>query len=213
MNKFFGVKMKKIDRNLNKLLEFIKNNFLIKGYAPNIREMCNHLSVSSTSTVIYYLKKLEEKGLIRRDYNKNRAIEYLGNEAQIIKNQYSMIKLPFVGRIAGGTPLLAEENLIDLYSVSQNMFGTNQDLFMLEVVGDSMIDIGINDGDTIVAKMQNHAENGEVIVAKTHLGTTVKKFYKENNCIRLQPQNSSHLPMFLNNVEILGKVIASIKRF
>lgn len=205
--------MKKIDKNLDKLLEFIKSNFLIKGYAPNIREMCDHLGVSSTSTIIYYLKKLEEKKLIRRDYNKNRAIEYLGNEAQMIKNQYSMVKLPFLGRIAGGTPLMAEENLIDIYSVSQNLFGTNQELFMLEVVGDSMIDIGINDGDTIIAKVQNQAENGEIIVARTHLGTTVKKFYKENNCVRLQPQNSSHLPMFLDNVEILGKVIALIKRF
>ena len=205
--------MKKIDKNLDKLLEFIKSNFLIKGYAPNIREMCDHLGVSSTSTIIYYLKKLEEKKLIRRDYNKNRAIEYLGNEAQMIKNQYSMVKLPFLGRIAGGTPLMAEENLIDIYSVSQNLFGTNQELFMLEVVGDSMIDIGINDGDTIIAKVQSYAENGEIIVARTHLGTTVKKFYKENNCVRLQPQNSSHLPMFLDNVEILGKVIALIKRF
>jgi repressor LexA len=84
---------------------------------------------------------------------------------------------------------------------------------MLEVVGDSMTDVGINNGDTIVAKVQNQAENGEIVVARTHLGTTVKKFYKENNCIRLQPQNSSHLPMFLDNVEILGKVIALIKRF
>ncbi|MDD3397859.1 MAG: transcriptional repressor LexA [Clostridia bacterium] len=205
--------MKKIEANLNKLLEYIKNNFLSKGYAPNVREMCNYLGVTSTSTVVYYLKKLEEKGLIKRDYNKNRAIEYLGNEAQMIRNQYSMVKLPFVGRIAGGAPLLAEENLIDLYSVSQNLFGTNQDLFMLEVVGDSMTDVGINNGDTIVAKVQNQAENGEIVVARTHLGTTVKKFYKENNCIRLQPQNSSHLPMFLDNVEILGKVIALIKRF
>jgi repressor LexA len=205
--------MKKIESNLIKILDFIKNNFLTKGYAPNIREMCAHIGVTSTSTVIYYLKKLEERGLIKRDYNKNRAIEYLGNDAQMVKNQYNMVNLPLVGKIAGGTPILAEENLIEIYSVSQNLFGTNQDIFMLEVVGDSMVDIGINDGDTVVAKVQNHAENGEIVVAKTHLGTTVKKFYKENNCYRLQPQNASHLPMYLDNVEILGKVIASIKRY
>ncbi|MDD2445247.1 MAG: transcriptional repressor LexA [Clostridia bacterium] len=205
--------MKKIEANLIKILDFIKNNFLSKGYAPNIREMCAHIGVTSTSTVIYYLKKLEERGLIKRDYNKNRAIEYLGNDAQMVKNQYSMVNLPLVGKIAGGTPILAEENLVEIYSVSQNLFGTNQEIFMLEVVGDSMADIGINDGDTVVAKVQNHAENGEIVVAKTHLGSTVKKFYKENNGYRLQPQNASHLPMYLDDVEVLGKVIASIKRY
>ncbi|MDD2227253.1 MAG: transcriptional repressor LexA [Clostridia bacterium] len=205
--------MKKIDEKLNKLIEFIRDNFLNKGYAPNVREMCKHLGVKSTSTIVYYLKKLEERGLIKRDFNKNRAIEYLGHDAQMVKNQFNMVKLPLLGRVAGGEPLLAEENLIDIFSVSQNFFGTNQDLFMLEVVGDSMIEIGIDHGDTIVAKIQNYAENGEIVVARTHLGTTVKKFYKENNCFRLQPQNISHLPMYFDEVEILGKVIAFIKRF
>lgn len=205
--------MKKSETNLMKLLAYIKNYFLTKGYSPNVREMGQYLDVSSTSTVVYYLKKLEERGFIKREANKNRAIEYIGEGSQELKNQYTMVNLPHIGKIAGGTPLLAEENLLDIYSVSQNLFGTNQDIFMLTVVGDSMIDIGIDDGDTIVAKVQSTAENGDIIVAKIHTGTTVKKFYKEANCYRLQPQNPSHMPIFTNDVEILGKVIAVIKRF
>lgn len=205
--------MKKSETNLTKLLAFIKDYFLSKGYAPNVREMGQNLGVSSTSTVVYYLKKLEQRGFIKRDANKNRAIEYMGDGSQELKNQYTMVKLPHIGKIAGGTPLLAEENLTEIYSVSQNLFGTNQDIFMLTVVGDSMFDIGIDDGDTIVAKIQNTAENGDIVVAKTHNGTTVKKFFKEANCFRLQPQNTSHLPIYVNEVEILGKVIAVIKRF
>lgn len=206
-------KIKKSDINLKKLLNFIKDYFLAKGYAPNIREMGATLGFSSTSTVVYYLKKLEEKGLIKRDVNKNRAIEYLGDGCQYIKNQYNIVKLPLLGEIAGGIPLLSEENTNDVFAVSQNLFGTTQDIFCLTVKGESMIDVGIGNGDIIVAKIQNTAENGEIVVARTQYGTTIKKFYKENNCFRLQPQNMSFLPIIVDEVEILGKVIAVIKKF
>lgn len=205
--------MKKCSANQEKLLEYIKECYLSRGYAPNIREMCSHLGVNSTCTVVYYLKKLEEKGLIKRENNKNRAITYLGEGRQEIENSYKMVKLPYLGNVAGGIPLLAEENLIDTFSISQNFFGTNQEIFMLKVVGESMIDIGINDGDFVVAKVQNTAENGEIVVARTENGTTVKKYYKESEIIRLQPANPSFLPILVRNVEILGKVIACIKLF
>ena len=205
--------MKKSEENLTKLLKYIKEYFLTKGYAPNIREMCTFLDVKSTCTVSYYLNKLEDRGFIKRTANKNRAIMYLGEDYQMIQNSFNMIKLPHLGNIAGGSPLLAEENLIETFNVSQNLFGTNQDVFMLTVVGDSMKDIGIDHGDYVIAKIQNDAENGEIVVARTERGTTVKQFYREATCIRLQPQNTSHMPMYVNSVEILGKVIACIKRF
>lgn len=206
-------KIRKSEANVDALLAYIKDYFLQKGYAPNVREMGEALSFSSTSTVVYYLKKLEDRGLIKRDKNKNRAIEYLGEGSQEIRNQFNMVRLPLLGNIAGGAPLLAEENTIETFSVSQNLFGTTQDLFSLKVIGDSMIEVGIDNGDTIVVKIQNTAENGEIVVARTNQGTTVKKFYKEANCFRLQPQNMSHLPIIVNEVEILGKVIAVIKKF
>lgn len=205
--------VKKSDINVEKISNYIKEYFLEHGYAPNIREIGQAIGFSSTNTVIYYLKKLEKKGIIRRTLNKNRAIEYIGEGNQEIKNHLNLVRLPLLGNTAGGKPLLAEENVEEIFSVSPNLFGANDNLFCLKVIGNSMIDVGIDDGDTIVVRSQNNANNGDIVVARTEQGTTVKKIYKEENFIRLQPQNISHLPIFVKEVEVIGKVIAVIKRF
>ena len=202
-----------MERKLELLYDFIKRNIKEKGFAPNIREMRNAIFVNSTSTVSYYLNKLEKMGLIKRAKNKNRAIFLTGMGDLARKSAVNSIEIPHLGIIAGGEPILAEENAEEVFSVSQNLFGTSEDCFMLKVVGDSMIEAGIDDGDTIVVKVQNHAENGDIVVANTRQGTTVKKFYKEAMCYRLQPCNSSMIPFFERDVEILGKVIACIKRY
>lgn len=131
----------------------------------------------------------------------------------MLKNSMEMTRLPLLGKIAGGQPILAEENLIETYAISKNFFGTEQDLFLLKVVGDSMKEGGIANGDTIIVKVQNTAEDGDIVVARVDSGTTVKKFYREKNGYRLQPQNQLYFPIYTHKVEILGKVIGVIKRF
>ncbi len=204
--------MKKSEVNLAKLLTYLKNYQCQHGYTPSYREMQNYLGLKSVNTVDYYINKLIERDLIRKNPLKKRAIEIV-DETKMLKNSMEMVRLPLLGKIAGGQPIMAEENLIETYSISKNFFGTEQDLFLLKVVGDSMKDAGISSGDTIIAKVQNTAEDGDIVVARLDSGTTVKKFYREKNGYRLQPQNPLHFPIFAREVEILGKVIGVIKRF
>ncbi len=204
--------MKKSEVNLAKLLTYLKNYQCQHGYTPTYREMQSALNLKSVNTVDYYINKLIERNLIRKNPLKKRAIEII-DETKMLKNSMEMVRLPLLGKIAGGQPILAEENLIETYSISKNFFGTDQDLFLLKVVGDSMKDAGISNGDTIIAKVQNTADDGDIVVARVESGTTVKKFYREKNGYRLQPQNSLHFPIYVREVEILGKVIGVIKRF
>ena len=204
--------MKKSEINLAKLLTYLKNYQCQHGYTPSYREMEEYLGIKSVNTVDYYLNKLIERGLIRKNPSKKRAIEIV-DETKMLKNSMEMVRLPLLGKIAGGQPIMAEENLIETYSISKNFFGTDQDLFLLKVVGDSMKDAGISNGDTIIAKVQNTADDGDIVVARLDSGTTVKKFYREKTGYRLQPQNPLHFPIYTLEVEILGKVIGVIKRF
>ncbi len=204
--------MKKSEINLAKLLTYLKNYQCQHGYTPSYREMEAYLGIKSVNTVDYYLNKLIERGLIRKNPSKKRAIEIV-DETKMLKNSMEMVRLPLLGKIAGGQPIMAEENLIETYSISKNFFGTDQDLFLLKVVGDSMKDAGISNGDTIIAKVQNTADDGDIVVARLDSGTTVKKFYREKTGYRLQPQNPLHFPIYTLEVEILGKVIGVIKRF
>lgn len=205
--------MKKCEVNIAKLLTFLQQYIGKNGYPPTYREIQAHLNIRSINTIKYYIDKLEERELIRRDPNKKRTLELTDSNAGRWKKNADLVKLPLLGHIAGGLPILAEENMEANYCISKEFFGTEQDLFMLKVVGESMRDAGIADKDTIVAKVQNTAEDGDIVVARTESGTTVKKFYREKNGYRLQPQNSSHFPIFVPSVEILGKVIAVIKLF
>lgn len=184
--------------------EYIENYILKNNYPPTIREMCDHLKLDSTSSVVYHLKKLEKMGKITRDASKNRAIEL--TDKPIINS----ITLPVVGVIAAGQPILAEESWIDKISISENFFtGTN--LFVLKVKGDSMIEIGIFDGDYVVISKQSVARNGEIVACLIDNEATVKRFYKENGYFRLQPENSSMRPIFTDHVEVLGKVVGLIR--
>ena len=204
--------MKKSEVNLAKLLTYLKNYQCQHGYTPSYREMQSYLDLKSVNTVDYYINKLIDRGIIRKNPLKKRAIEIV-DETKMLKNSMEMVRLPLLGKIAGGQPIMAEENLIETYSISKNFFGTDQDLFLLKVVGDSMKDAGISNGDTIIAKVQNTAEDGDIVVARLDSGTTVKKFYRERNGFRLQPQNPLHFPIYTLELEILGKVIGVIKRF
>ena len=184
--------------------EFIAKYIETNKFPPSIREICYNVKLESTSSVVYHLKKLEKMGKITRSNNKNRAIELTDVE---IPNS---ITLPVVGTIAAGQPILAEENLTENILVSEDLFmGTN--LFVLKVQGDSMINVGIFDGDYVVISKQKIANNGEITACLIDNEATVKRIYKENGYFRLQPENDNLRPIFTDHVEILGKVVGLIR--
>ena len=181
------------------IVSFIDEN----RYPPTIREIGDYLKLDSTSSVVYHLKKLEKQGKISRDNNKNRAIE-------LTEDIGSSIVLPIVGEIAAGQPILAEQQDMDKILISENFF-SGSNLFMLKVKGESMIEAGILDGDFVVINKQSVANNGEIVACLIENEATVKRYYKENGCFRLQPENSSMLPIYTNNLQILGKVVGLIR--
>lgn len=174
------------------------------GYPPTIREICVNVGLDSTSSAVYHLKKLEKMGKITRSNNKNRAIEL------IERQNVSSITLPIVGTIAAGQPILAEESLSDKLVISENFF-TGSNLFVLEIKGESMVDVGIFNGDFVVISKQSIANNGEIVACLIDNEATVKRYYKENGYFRLQPENSTMRPIFTDHVEILGKVVGLIR--
>lgn len=184
--------------------DFIVSYLEDKKYPPTIREICDKLHLDSTSSAVYHLKKLEKLGKITRSNNKNRAIELTD------KSTISNITLPVVGVIAAGQPILAEETLMDKIVISENFFSGNN-LFVLQVKGDSMIDVGIFNGDYVVISKQSVANNGEIVACLVENEATVKRYYKENGYFRLQPENSSMRPIFTNTLQILGKVVGLIR--
>ena len=183
-------------------------NFIVsyledKKYPPTIREICDKLNLDSTSSAVYHLKKLEKMGKITRSVNKNRSIE-------LVDKTINNITLPVVGVIAAGQPILAEETLLDKVIVSENLF-SGSNMFILKVKGDSMINIGIYNGDYVVISKQSVANNGEIIACLIDNEATVKRYYKENGYFRLPPENSFMRPIITNHVEILGKVVGLIR--
>lgn len=202
------------------VLDCIEECVREKGYGPTVREVCQDLGLSSPSTVHVHLKALEEKGLIKRDPLKSRSIaltyplydESNSSHANVIKPSFSKtLDLPLVGDVAAGTPLLAEENIVDTITLPTDIVGDSA-AFLLSVRGDSMIEAGINSGDYVVVKEQPSANNGDIVVALIDDGATVKRFYKEKDHIRLQPENSSMDPIITNNCSIAGKVVAVFRR-
>ncbi|WP_093792017.1 transcriptional repressor LexA [Sporomusa acidovorans] len=191
------------------ILEYIKTNLRIKGYPPSVREIGEAVGLSSSSTVHSYLSKLEDMGFIRRDPTKPRAIDVL-DEAPWRQKQ--MTPVPLVGRVTAGKPILAVEHIEETYPLPTELVGDN-DVFMLTVQGDSMIEAGILDGDYVLVCSQNTARNGDIVVALIdEEEATVKRFYKEKDYIRLQPENSTMDPICSRNVSILGKVIGVFRR-
>ncbi len=195
------------DKQLS-ILNFIKREIQTKGYPPAVREICKAVNLKSTSTVHGHLAKLEEKGYIRKDATKPRAIEILDDsENEGIFSRKEIIDVPIVGRVTAGEPILAVKNIEDMFPVPLE-FVQNKTAFMLVVKGESMIEAGILDGDYVLVQKQNVASNGDIVVAL--LGdeeATVKTFYKEQDYIRLQPENQTMSPILSNDVKILGKVI------
>ena len=203
--------MKKIEDNLNKLMDYITGAVSAQGIVPSIREMCANIGVTSTSTINYYLNILEERGYIKRSFNKNRSIALTDKAKQNITPP-NMKSVGLVGKVAAGIPIFAEENKIDNFMFSKNLFNF-ENMFMLKVQGDSMIDASILDGDYVVVKQSQDAENGQIVVAMVEDGATVKTFYKEKDCIRLQPENPLYQPIISPDIQILGVVVGLVRKF
>lgn len=197
--------MKKVSKRQEDILEFIKEEVRTKGYPPSVREIGEAVGLASSSTVHGHLNRLESKGLIRRDPTKPRAIEIL-DQNNISKQ--GVIHVPLVGKVTAGTPITAIENIEEYFPIP-DFYGTSDDhIFMLEIMGESMIEAGILDGDYVIVKQQATANNGDIIVAMTEENeATVKRFYKEDGYFRLQPENSSMEPIIVDKVSVLGKVV------
>ena len=192
------------------ILEYIKAQQLKKGYPPSVREICSAVGLKSTSTVQLHLKKLEELGYIRRDPTKPRAIEILNynNLYDIAGIKQEIIPIPVVGQITAGEPILAQQNIEEYIPLPSNLVKGN-DNFILKVKGESMINAGILDKDYVIVDKTNYCENSQIVVALINgEHATVKRFFKENEMVRLQPENEFMDPLILNekNVEILGIV-------
>ncbi|GLI86656.1 transcriptional repressor LexA [Bacillus subtilis] len=198
--------MTKLSKRQLDILRFIKTEVKSKGYPPSVREIGEAVGLASSSTVHGHLARLETKGLIRRDPTKPRAIEILDEEVDIPQSQ--VVNVPVIGKVTAGSPITAVENIEEYFPLPDRMVPPDEHVFMLEIMGDSMIDAGILDKDYVIVKQQNTANNGEIVVAMTEDDeATVKRFYKEDTHIRLQPENPTMEPIILQNVSILGKVI------
>lgn len=200
--------MSKISNRQNAILEFIKNEVRDKGYPPSVREIGEAVGLASSSTVHGHLDRLEKKGLIRRDPTKPRAIEILqGGDETTTSFSFAVARVPLIGKVTAGIPITATENIEEYFPLPSHFVGDHT-VFMLRVVGDSMVDAGIHHNDYVIVKQQPTANNGDIVVAMTEDDeATVKTFYKERDHVRLQPENPTMDPIRLRNVTILGKVI------
>ena len=208
-----------------KILDYMREEIRKKGYPPTVREICSALNIKSTSTAHKDISNLVKAGYIKKDPSKPRALMLVeadtsgqttyetGNDDGVSHTE--VIDIPVVGRIAAGTPILAEQNIEDSFPVPARFVGTNPN-FMLTVRGESMIEAGIMDGDYILVEQQNTARNGDIVVAMVdgfESEATVKTFYREEDHIRLQPENSTMSPIIVNDVKILGKVRGVFRYF
>ena len=192
------------------ILEYIKDQILTRGFPPAVREICEAVQLKSTSSVHSHLETLEKNGYIRRDPTKPRAIEILDDNFNLTRRE--MVNVPIVGRVAAGEPILAEQNIEDYFPIPVE-YMPNEQTFMLQVQGESMINAGILNGDYVIVQQTPSAENGDKVVALIEDGATVKTFYREEGIIRLQPENDVMDPIILTDVTILGKVIGVIRMY
>ncbi len=200
----------KISDKQREILEYIKSEILNKGYPPAVRDICEAVHLKSTSSVHSHLETLEKNGYIRRDPTKPRAIEIIDDNFNLVRRE--VVNVPLLGRVAAGEPLLAVEN-VETYFPVPSEFMPNQDCFMLEVKGESMVNAGIFDGDNILVKQQSDANDGDMVVALVDDSATVKTFYRENGYYRLQPENDTMDPIIVDHVEILGIVFGVFRFF
>ena len=197
-----------ITEKQSEILEYIKAQILERGFPPAVREICEAVHLKSTSSVHSHPETLEKNGYIRRDPTKPRAIEILDESFNLTRRE--MAQVPIIGRVAAGEPLLAEQNIEDYFPIPVERLPNNQ-TFLLRVRGDSMVNVGILDGDYILVEQRPTAENGEIVVALVEDGATVKRFFKEDGHYRLQPENDAMDPIIVDEVTILGKMIGLLR--
>ena len=200
----------KISKKQQEILDYIKSEILNKGYPPAVREICEAVNLRSTSSVHAHLETLEKNGYIRRDPTKPRAIEIIDDSFNLTRRE--LVNVPIIGSVAAGQPLLAVES-VESYFPIPSEYMPNEETFMLNVKGDSMINIGIYNGDKVLVQKQSTANNGDVVVALVEDSATVKTFYKEDGHYRLQPENDYMDPIIVDKVEILGKVIGLFRMY
>lgn len=203
----------KITDKQREILEYIKNEILNRGFPPSVREICEAVELKSTSSVHAHLETLEKNGYIRRDPTKPRTIEILDDNFNLLRRE--MVNVPVVGTVTAGQPILAVENIESYFPVPAE-FMPNQQCFILNVQGESMVNAGILDGDQVLVRQQPDAQNGEIVVALLGEEATVKRFYKEKNCYRLQPENDTMEPIIVDSdqeFKILGKVFGVFRLF
>lgn len=203
----------KISNKQKMILEFLDKEIQEKGYPPSVREICQAVGLKSTSTVHGYLQRLEKKGMIKKDPTKPRALKVLNGSGNTKNTQADsrtyykeLVDVPILGKVTAGLPILAVENIEDTFPLPVE-YTKNSDVFMLRVSGESMIDAGILDGDLVLVKKQSYAANRDIVVALIENEATVKRFFKEKNHVRLQPENQFMQPILIRDVDILGKVI------
>lgn len=204
--------MEKLTSKQELILKEIKKYMAKRGYPPTVRELCKLADLKSTATIQSHLDNLQEKGYIRKDKEKNRTIELL------VPNEYedksdNVVSIPLLGKVTAGSPIEAIEMPNQFFEVPTSLINNKKDVFSLNVNGDSMINVGIYDGDIILVERKNTANNGDTVVAMNDDNeVTVKTFYKEKDYIRLQPENDYMAPIILKNVTILGKVIGLYRK-
>lgn len=210
--------MKKSEQRQKDILEFMKRTIAEKGYSPTVREICQALNVKSTSTVHSDIKVLEDQGLVKKDPSKPRTVlpVDMGSKSNVVIDDINVVQLPVIGNVAAGEPILATQNIVDEMPIPARFIGSGNN-FILNVHGDSMINIGINDGDYLIVQESNDARNGEIVVALVNdgmeAGATVKRFYKESDHIRLQPENDTMDPIIAKDVTVVGKVKGVFRYF
>ena len=191
--------MKRNDRS-EEIFDFMQKFIAENGYSPTVREICEACDVKSTATAFTYMNSLVERGLINKAGNRNRAVSL----------KQGVINVPLIGTVAAGQPIFATENYDGVYSIPSNFF-TFEDLFMLNVHGDSMINIGMYEGDKIIVRKQESADNGDIVVALVDDSATVKRFFKRNGKIILHPENDDMEDFIFDDVRILGKVVGLMR--
>ena len=204
--------MDDLTKKQSEVLKFVKEFMVSHGYPPTVREIGEALGLSSPATTHSHLKGLEEKGYIRKNGSKNRAIELLVDNEYAKKNE-EIVEVPLLGKITAGNPIEAIENPGEYFSLPAYLIPKQKEVFTLKVSGESMINAGIYDGDIVIVERCNNARNGEIVVAMTDENeVTLKTFYKEDGYFRLQPENDTMKPFIFKNITILGKAIGLYRK-
>ena len=204
--------MEKLTNKQSVILQVLKKLIAKNGYPPTVREIGEEAHLSSPATIHFHLTKLEEKGYIKKNDNKNRTIEILVPNEYLEKDE-NVVEVPLLGKVTAGSPIEAIETPDEYFALPANLITTKNDVFTLTVSGESMINVGIYDGDILIVERRNTANNGETVVAMNNDNeVTVKTFYKEDGYFRLQPENDTMDPIILKEVTILGKVIGLYRK-